>query len=169
MTARHAPRKQCDTLLLVGEGETEQAFLNHVKALYAPRGCGLTVRVICARGKGAAHVVDMAIRQSRHFAFDTVAALLDTDTDWGPAVERRATEHGIRVLMSDPCFEAMMLRAIKQPAEGSVDDLKKRFAPHVRGNGLDPRNYEAAFHDDALQAARRTENALDFLLQLLRR
>lgn len=168
MAAKRAPRKLYDTLLLVGEGESEEAFLNHVKGLYAPRGCGLSVKVICARGKGAAHVIDTAIRQSRHFAFDSVAALLDTDTDWGPDVARRAAEHGIHVLMSEPCFEAMMLRAIKRPAEGSADELKKRFAPHVNGDGLDPRNYGTSFGDGALQAARSIEMTLDLLLRLLR-
>jgi hypothetical protein len=161
-------RRQYETLLLVGEGETEQAFLSHVKALYAPRGCGLAVKVICARGKGAAHVVDTAIRHSRSIAYDTVAALLDTDTDWGPGVEQRAAAHGVLVLKSDPCFEAMMSRAIQQPAEGTVEELKKRFHPHVRGDGLVPRNYEVTFHDATLQAARRIETTLDLLLRLPR-
>jgi len=29
------------TLLIVGEGRHEEAFLNHVKQLYVQRGCGL--------------------------------------------------------------------------------------------------------------------------------
>ena len=41
------------TLLIVGEGRHEEAFLNHVKQLYAPRGCGLSVTIKNARGKGA--------------------------------------------------------------------------------------------------------------------
>ncbi len=28
------------TLLIVGEGYHEEAFLGHVKQIYAPRGCG---------------------------------------------------------------------------------------------------------------------------------
>ena len=55
MAKKRGYREQYETLLLVGEGETEVAFLSHVKALYAPRGCGLAIKVICARGKGAAH------------------------------------------------------------------------------------------------------------------
>ena len=41
------------TLLIVGEGRHEEAFLNHVKLRYAPRGCGLAVTIKNARGKGA--------------------------------------------------------------------------------------------------------------------
>lgn len=76
MAPRHPNRPQYRTLLLVGEGETEQAFLQHVKALYVQRGSGLRVTVRCAHGKGAGHVVDYAIRQRIH-QFDQVAALLD--------------------------------------------------------------------------------------------
>ena len=45
MTPGHPNRPQYRTLLLVGEGETEQAFLQHVKALYVQRGSGLRVTV----------------------------------------------------------------------------------------------------------------------------
>ena len=41
------------TLLLVGEGATEEAFLRHVKSIYAPRGAGLKVTIKNAHGKGA--------------------------------------------------------------------------------------------------------------------
>jgi hypothetical protein len=46
------------TLLLVGEGYHEEAFLSHVKQIYAPRGCGLAVTIKNAHGKGAMHVID---------------------------------------------------------------------------------------------------------------
>ena len=45
MATRHPNRPPYRTLLLVGEGETEQAFLQHVKALYVQRGSGLRVTV----------------------------------------------------------------------------------------------------------------------------
>lgn len=169
MVKRRASRQEYETLLLVGEGETEVAFLSHVKALYAPRGCGLVVKVICARGKGAAHVVDVAIRQKRNAAYDTVAVLLDTDQDWGPAIAKCALDYGIQVLCSEPMFEAMMLRAHRLSARGRADELKRRFAPLVNGDGLDPRNYGANFGDAILQTAREREPTLDRLLQLMRR
>lgn len=169
MAKKRASRAEYETLLLVGEGETEVAFLSHVKALYAPRGCGLAVKVICARGKGAAHVVDVAIRQKLNAAYDSVAVLLDTDQDWGPAVDKRARDHGVQVLCSEPMFEAMMLRVHRQPAQGRSEELKRRFAPLVNGDGLDSRNYGANFGDPILQAARQRESTLDRLLQLLRR
>gem|GEM_PF-2578925 len=44
--------KASRTLLIVGEGRHEEAFLNHLKQLYVPRGCGLSVTIKNARGKG---------------------------------------------------------------------------------------------------------------------
>ena len=120
------------TLLLVGEGETDVAFLTHVKSLCAPRGCGLQVKVICAYGKGARHVVDVAKRRGDHAAYDTVAALLDTDTDWTEEVRAGAHCFGIRLLLSDPRIEAMLLRALGHKTGNGRDDQKRRFARVVR-------------------------------------
>ena len=97
MTPRHPNRPQYRTLLLVGEGETEQAFLQHVKALYVQCGSGLRVTVRCAHGKGAGHVVDYAIRQRIH-QLDQVAAQLDTDAGWTAAVQKRAREKRIHLM-----------------------------------------------------------------------
>ncbi|SCC92978.1 conserved hypothetical protein [Thiomonas sp. X19] len=166
MAPRHPIRPQYRTLLLVGEGETEQAFLQHVKALYVQRGSGLRVTVRCAHGKGAGHVVDYAIRQRIH-QFDHVAALLDTDAGWSAAVQKRAREKRIQVLKSEPCFEAMLLRAIGQSANGLTKDLKTRLSPFVQGDALNPHNYATHFGVDALYAGRGIEPTLDELLRLL--
>ena len=69
-------------MLIVGEGRHEMAFLNHLKQLYVPRGCGLGLTIKNAGGKGALHVIEWTIRQMANADFDTVATLLDTDTDW---------------------------------------------------------------------------------------
>lgn len=166
MASRLAKRQQYRTLLLVGEGETEEAFLLHVKSLCVQRGSGLRVTVRCAHGKGAGHVVNYAIRQCSH-QFDQVAALLDTDTDWTPAVQKRARQKRIHVLKSDPCIEAMLLRAIRQNAVGSAKELKARFALFVCNDALDPRRYVTHFGMDALEAGRSIEPTLDDLLRLL--
>ncbi|WP_288126868.1 RloB domain-containing protein [Thiomonas sp.] len=161
-------RSTVKTLLLVGEGETEVAFLTHLKALCAPRWCGLYVKVICAHGKGAKHVVDVAIRQSRNAAFDSVAALLDTDTDWNDQVQRRATEHCILLLLSRPCVEAMLLRALGRSATGRTRDLKKRLKQLVQ-DPMDSHSYATLFDEHALNVARRNERVIEDLLRLFGR
>lgn len=99
---RHVAR----TVLLVGEGDSEVVLLRHLKALYVQRGSGVAVTIKNARGKGAAHVVDVAVRQSLNAAFDLKVALLDTDTDWNDktrAIARKAKQR-YRLLRLTPAL-----------------------------------------------------------------
>jgi hypothetical protein len=155
------------TLLIVGEGYHEEAFLNHVKQLYAPRGCGLSVTVKNAHGKGAKHVIDWTIRQIANTAYDAVAAMLDTDTDWTAAVGKQAKAKKIRVLASEPCFDAVMLRLLGKNPVGDAKTLKKHLAPYVNDDPTMRQNYAAHFGPECLEAGRANEPSIDTLLKLL--
>lgn len=154
------------TLLIVGEGRSEEAFLHHVRQFCAPQGCGLKVTIKNAKGKGAKHVVEWTARQAAIGDFDLVATLLDTDTDWTPAVAKFAKQKKIRVLASDPCLEAMLLRVLKQSGIGDTKALKYRFAPYVSGDSTQRGNYATHFHADCLEEARGREPTIDGLLRL---
>lgn len=155
------------TLLIVGEGADEVAFLNHVKQLYVPRGCGLTVKIKNAQGKGAKHVIEWTGRQIANVAYDAVATLLDTDTDWSPAVEKIAKKNRIQVLTSEPCFEALMLRVLGESPKGNAHALKKQFAPFVNNDATQRENYAMHFSPECVQAGRLHEQAIDALLKLI--
>ena len=154
------------TLLLVGEGRHEEAFLNHVKRLYVPRGSGLAVTIKNARGKGAKHVIEWTGKQIANVAYDKVAAMLDTDTDWTPAVEKPARTKRIQVLASNPCFDAVMLRLLGQPAADDAKNLKRRLAAFLCGDPTDPTNYVEHFGKNCLEAGRANEATIDVLLKL---
>jgi len=155
------------TLLIVGEGAVEEAFLTHAKTLYVPRGCGLSVKIKNAGGKEAKHVVDWTVRQMANSHYDSVAVLLDTDKGWTPAVANRARQKKIRVLESTPCIEAVFLRMLGQNSNGDPDSLKKRFSPYVNNSPTDPAQYSRHFGNPVLQAGRKTEAAIDALLKIL--
>ena len=78
------------TILLVGEGTTDSAFLKHIKSLYISRGCGVCARICNAHGKGPDRVVGYAIRQRQNAAYDRVVTLLDTDLEMSTAARRQA-------------------------------------------------------------------------------
>lgn len=155
------------TLLIVGEGYDEVAFLNHLKQVYVPRGCGLSVTIKNARGKGALHVIKWAASQAAIANYDTVAALLDTDTDWDAKTEKLAKTKKIQVLKSEPCFEAMMLRLIGKTPMGDAHALKKQFAPYVNDDAAQRDHYAVNFGPGCLQAGRGKELTIDLLLKLL--
>ena len=129
MKSQLVRRRAVRTVLLVGEGDAEVFFLQHLKSLYVQRGSGVAVTIKNARGKGAAHVVDFARRQSSNAAFDAVAALLDTDTDWSDKTQAAARKARVQVITCEPCLEAVLLDICHAPVSGrSSTQLKRDFA-----------------------------------------
>lgn len=155
------------TLLIVGEGYHEEAFLNHVKLLYVPRGCGLSVTIKNARGKGAKHVIEWTIRQAANANYDAVAALLDTDTDWTPAVSKLARTRKIQVMASEPCFDAVMLRLLGKAPAMNASACKQQLAPFVNHDPTQRQNYALHFGAACIEAGREHEPTIDALLKLL--
>ncbi len=155
------------TLLIVGEGAVDEALLLYAKKLYVPRGCGLSVKIKNAGGKGASHVIDWTIRQMTNAAYDEVAVLLDTDVDWTPAVEKRARQKKIRVMKSIPSVDAVLLRLIGKSTAGDSHALKKRLNPYLNHAPTDPAQYATHFGDAVLRAGRRSEAVIATLLELL--
>ena len=154
------------TLLIVGEGYDEVAFLNHLKQFPGVCGQGVEITIRNARGKGAAGVIDCAIKLKANAAYDKVVALLDTDTDWTATVAKLAKRNEVQVLTSEPCLEALLLRVLgKTP--GQAKDLKKQFDPYVQNDGTRREDYGEYFGLPVLQAARQNEPTIDDLLKLL--
>lgn len=162
-----ARRKVARTLLLVGEGDAEELLLRHLKALFVERGSGLVVTIKNARGKGAEHVVDVAMRHSRNRAYDEVLAMFDTDTDWTDRVRRVATRGRVQLLPCEPCLEALLLQAFEHKTEGlNSQQLKQKFMREF-GRPAHDQHYlrltDAAFFEQA----RRKVPGLASLLALL--
>lgn len=156
------------TLLLVGEGDAELVWLGHLKNLYVARGTGLKVTLKNAHGKGAAHVVDVAIRQSRNAAFDVKAALLDTDTDWTPQVKVRAAHAGVEIVASTPCLEALLLRAHGHPVTDRTSArLKSDFATRFGADAFELKVYQQFFPRAFVEECRKHVLEIDQILRLL--
>jgi hypothetical protein len=164
--SKSRPQKQ--TLLLVGEGYDEEAFLKYLKSQLVGRHSGLEVKIKNAKGKGAKHVIDWTIRQAKQAEYDVVAALLDTDTDWTPAVQKQARAKKIIVLTSEPCFEAMLLRLIGVTPEIDSKKLKKQFEPYVNNAAAVAEHYDQYFNPDFLRSKRNLELTIDALLKLFK-
>lgn len=161
-------RQAARTLLLVGEGDADASFMQHLKGLYVLRGSGVAVTIKNARGKGAAHVVDFARRQSMNVAFDGVAALLDTDTNWNDKARAAARKARVQVLPCEPCLEAMLLAIHRLPVDGrSTERLKRDFAAHFGVPASDASVWQH-FGRDSIDAALNRLAVLDALVKLMR-
>ncbi len=162
--ARKARKPVLHTVLIVGEGLTEEAFLGHLKSLYITRGCGVGLKIRNAHGKGPEHVVDFTIRQCNNIAYDRVVALLDTDDPWSDKVVKRARQKKIELIGSTPCIEGLLLRILNQPAPEQSADCKQRITNSINGKLTNPGSYNGLFTQEVLEARRVQISELDDLL-----
>ncbi len=170
MTIRLTIRSVQKTVLLVGEGASEHAFLHHLKSLYALRGCGVAVSIKNAGGKGALHVVDVAKRHSRNAQYDAVAALLDTDTDWNEKTAAIAKKAKVRVVQSTPCLEAVLLQMHAQPVYGkTAPQLKRDFSSYFGGAANESKVYDQHFPAAFLNSAVSQNSVVSEIMRLLQR
>lgn len=160
-------RSVSHTVLLVGEGTTEQAFLKHIKSLYISRGCGVGVTIRNAHGKGPDHVVDYAIGQCRNAAYDRVVTLLDTDLEMSAAARRRAGAKKLQIIGTSPCIEGLLLAILGVHVPGSSAECKARCGGTLPARLTLPEDYQAHFPRDLLDERRGEVPELGELLNSL--
>lgn len=142
------------TLLVVGEGDSEVAFLKHLRQLYCSGGAGVTVSVHNAHGLGPENVISTAITLNRMGGHDRVVAFLDTDIPWPVALQKAAQRARVQLVGSTPCLEGLLLGILQQPVPDKSDACKKSL--HLRlGHKLTDRDdYQAEFGRVVLDEAR---------------
>lgn len=158
-------RPQVKTLLVVVEGDTEMAFLGHLKSIYALRNCGHSVRIKNAHGKGPGNVIAKAVREQGQF--DCRVALYDADIPLTDADRRAANAARLPLLSPQPAIEGLLLAILGRAVPGSTDECKRAFDGIFRANKLDARAYQQLFTRDVLEAARLRIEVLDALLGYL--
>lgn len=163
----HGRRVARHTVLLVGEGKTELAFLQHIKSLYISRGCGVSATIRNAHGKGPDHVVDYAIRQCRNAAYDRVVVLLDTDLEMSDAARRRAKSKKIQTIGSIPCIEGLLLNILGKNVPATSAQCKARVGGILPARLTSSHDYQANFPRDFLELRRGDVPELGRLLDCL--
>ena len=163
-------RQQRRTVLMVGEeGFADCDFLRHLKTLYVGRSSNKTVTIKNARGKGGRHVLKTALDEVRHkgAAYDVVAVLLDTDTDWDDALRAKARTAKVMVFESTPCLEAELLRIADHRAPQVSAQCKREFAQRFGLDAHDPDVWPAHFQKAVLDQAKNRVPVLANLIALL--
>jgi hypothetical protein len=122
------------TILIVGEGPTEKAFLQYLKELYIGRDEDFAVKVECGSGGAPSSVIQKAIRLRGSRDYDKCYVLLDADrpieTDYKLA-HRMNKRPRVETLKATPCIEGLFLAILKHPgfsqASASSDHCKREF------------------------------------------
>lgn len=155
------------TLFFVGEGQSEKAFIEHLRALYSiPE---LKVSSKSAGGKGPSNVISETISVLSNTGCDRAAALLDLDIAWPIALVKSATSKGITLIGVNPCFEAFLLDILnhKRPTPCNNQTCKKIVHPMLAGRETEKKSYEILFTKEVLDEARRRVEQLDMIIKVI--
>lgn len=169
MARRHpqAHREAKTTVLIVGEGDTEKAFLDHLRTHYVTRGCGVSVTTRNAHGKGPENVVDVAIRHARGADYTIVAVLMDTDLPWTPALRKLAQTKKICLIGASPCCDGLLLGILGDPVPDSSDLCKAKLFQRLGRKPVVKEAYANDFTKALLDGRRAAVRPLDKLLTLM--
>ncbi|MCL4315541.1 MAG: RloB domain-containing protein [Gammaproteobacteria bacterium] len=155
------------TVLLVGEGHSEKAFLEHLKSLYISRGCGVHVTIRNAYGKGPEHVIEKVTRYARNADFKLKAALLDEDIPWSPQIIQYAKRNRVSLIGSSPCLEGFLLKILNQPVPDVCKTCKDKLHPQLPGKPTLSSSYAGLFSKASLETRRSVIEDLENLIKIL--
>jgi len=142
------------TLLVVGEGADDRAFITHMKQLFCPRGGGLKVQVEAGDGGSAGNIISNSIRSYRGAAYDRRILLLDADLPPSEAERKQAAAAGYEIILWRPqCLEGALLEALGEPvrAHETSQQLKQRLHPRLAGKHTEPTAYAVLFPSVVLE------------------
>ncbi|KZK75310.1 MAG: hypothetical protein A3K90_09005 [Pelodictyon luteolum] len=165
MGVRRQQRQVRKTLLAVGEGDSEVAFLTHLRDLYCSRREGVSVSVRNAHGKGPEHVIGYAVKLSQRFCYDACVVLLDTDIEWADRVTKSARKSGIEMVGSMPCLEGLLLAILGHRPPERCLQCKKQIEKLLDLDLMERQSYAGSFSRPVLDLSRKGIAELDRLLR----
>lgn len=154
-----------ETLVFVGEGEAEKAFLLYLKSLYSVGNPRVTPK--SAGGKGPNNVIGDAIGTLASSGCTKVAALLDTDLPWPVELKKQAAVKKIPLIGSEPCLEGLLLDILKINKPAQSAKCKERMHPMLSGRETCKESYSKRFTKDVLDNARQHVPALDQIINIM--
>lgn len=157
-------RKTNRTVLIVVEGETEEAFVQHLKHLYYRRGMRLSISLKNAHGHGPQGVINKLKSAIRMADFEQRIAVLDADI--ALTVEEAKWLRGQRIatIVSTPAVEATLLAILGKPVPDATEKCKSALQKCAPGDPTDSRYYEKYFPRATLDAAQANVQVLAALI-----
>jgi hypothetical protein len=162
---KREPRRTKPTVLFVGEGKTEVAFIKHLKRQYQPER-NPPVRIDIENGKDSGQVLRTALKITAMRQYDVVVCLFDLDKALPKGDMRKALAKKFVLIGADPCIEGFMLEILKQGVPERSHACKKHMHPQLTGKETDSRSYPM-FTKEILEQRRDTLINLDVILNLI--
>ncbi len=165
--AKRKLRKTNKTVLIVVEGETEEAFVSHLKRLYYQRGMPLSVSIKNAHGYGPLGIIDKLKSVAQTAEFEQRLAVLDSDIALLPLQEKWFRQQKIGLILSNPAIEATLLNILGKHAPAETHACKGELEKQAPGDPTDARYYDKHFPLRVLEQARNKVPALEALIASL--
>ena len=164
------------TILIVGEGETEKAFLQYLKELFISREADFVVKVEGGSGGGPKGVVQKTIRLRSSRAYDKCFVLVDSDRPFdadSKLEERMRKKPRVEMLKSTPCVEGLFLAILQHrnfsQSSATSDYCKREFeANYISADKkTDKRAYAEQFTQEVIKSRRTAVTELDAILKAM--
>ena len=134
------------TLLVMGEGEHEKAFLSHMKGAYHERHSGIKIKLDYSGGGSPHDIIKDTIKKNRHVDYDQKFILMDSDVPVEQQDIKAAKDSGIAILYSKPlCLEGMLLSILAQNVPSTAQKCKSVLHPQLSDNPALSKSYEPLF------------------------
>lgn len=134
------------TLLVMGEGEHDKAFLSHMKGIYHERRSGSKITLDFSSGGSPHDIIKDTVKKSRHVGYDQKFILMDSDVPVRQQDIKAAKDSGITILYSKPlCLEGMLLSVLGQNIPHTAQKCKSALHPQLSDNPALPKSYEPLF------------------------
>lgn len=147
---------QRTTLLVIGEGADDRAFITHMKGLFTPRGCGHSAKIESGDGGSPGNIITTAIRTFRGIDYDRRILVLDNDIPPSADEVRQAKRAGYEIILWSPqCLEGALLAVLgERVGEHETSQmLKRRLHPQLAGPHTDSASYAGLFPKPLLESA----------------
>ncbi len=150
MAKRQRKVKQT-TLIVVGEGQHDKAFLNHMKGIYDSRETGQKVTIDFSSGGSPHDIIKSSVKKVAHISYDKKYILMDDDVTIRQQDRDLAKKQKIQILLSQPiCLEGMLLDILQQTIPTTADKCKASLHPQLSGNPTDKESYSPLFDKPVL-------------------
>jgi hypothetical protein len=162
-------RKAQKTLLFVGEGSTEKAFLDYLKELYHLRWSGVIIKTRSAEGGSPEGIIRKAIKWVQFEQYDDGCVLLDSDIPVPDSLLKKALSKRIRLFMPTPCIEGLFLKIlgdfdrIIQDTPTCKSEFHRKYL--TEDEATDKENYKRIFTKSVLDNNRKI-TLLDNLIRI---
>lgn len=172
-TAPSRPFVRCKkTVLLVGEGPCEWAFLKHLVGLMQTRSGSFSAHVENAHGGSPDIVLHSTKKLLAQRAYNVCVVLMDTDRPWPSSLARNIGKTRMVYVRATPCLEGLLLQIIahKRSSKNTTTDACKRLvydAYVVERHRTEPAAYAKHFPIELLLKSRERCPALDEILREL--